>query len=223
MTGPTILQALPLAAAALRHRRSLAPPDPVAWVERRLGEHLWSKQAEIARSVAAHLRTAVQSCHGSGKSYTAARVAAWWLDSHTPGDAFVVSTAPTYSQVRAILWREIGRAHAKGHLIGRVNQSEWWIGDEIVGFGRKPSDYNHEAFQGIHAAAVLVLIDEACDFLKRTAERGGSVIFVGIKKQCQEQIKEQAERVGMPYVCNRWLGGLLTNYATLSKRIKRMH
>jgi small subunit ribosomal protein S2 len=68
-----------------------------------------------------------------------------------------------------------------------------------------------------------VLIDEACDFLKKSAERGGHVLFVGTKKQCQEQIKEQAERVGMPYVCNRWLGGLLTNFATLNKRIKRMH
>ena len=68
-----------------------------------------------------------------------------------------------------------------------------------------------------------VLIDEACDFLKKTAERGGSVLFVGTKKQCQETIQEQAERVGMPYVSNRWLGGLLTNFSTLSKRIKRMH
>jgi small subunit ribosomal protein S2 len=67
------------------------------------------------------------------------------------------------------------------------------------------------------------LLDEAYVFLKRTAERGGFVLFVGTKKQCQETIKEQAERVGMPYVSNRWLGGLLTNYNTLSKRIKRMH
>jgi len=68
-----------------------------------------------------------------------------------------------------------------------------------------------------------VLIDEACDFLKKTAERGGNVLFVGTKKQCQETIQEQASRVGMPYVSNRWLGGLLTNFATLNKRIKRMH
>ena len=68
-----------------------------------------------------------------------------------------------------------------------------------------------------------VLIDEAYAFLKKTSERGGGVLFVGTKKQCQETIKEQAERVGMPYVCNRWLGGLLTNFSTLSKRIKRMH
>ncbi len=67
------------------------------------------------------------------------------------------------------------------------------------------------------------LIDEAYSFLKRTSERGGSVLFVGTKKQCQEQIKQQSERVGMPYVSNRWLGGLLTNFSTLSKRIKRMH
>jgi len=68
-----------------------------------------------------------------------------------------------------------------------------------------------------------LLIDEAYAFLKKTAERGGGVLFVGTKKQTQETIKEQAERVGMPYVCNRWLGGLLTNFGTLSKRIKRMH
>jgi small subunit ribosomal protein S2 len=68
-----------------------------------------------------------------------------------------------------------------------------------------------------------VLIDEACDFLKKTAERGGNVLFVGTKKQCQESIEEQAARVGMPFVSNRWLGGLLTNFATLNKRIKRMH
>jgi hypothetical protein len=162
MSAPSVLAALPLAAAAIRLRRTSSWDDPVAWVERRLGEHLWSKQAQIARSVAAHRATAVQSCHGSGKSYTAARVAAWWLDTHKIGDAFVVSTAPTFAQVRAILWREIARAHAKGRLPGRVNQTEWWIGDQIVGFGRKPSDYDPDAFQGIHAAAVLVLIDEAC-------------------------------------------------------------
>jgi small subunit ribosomal protein S2 len=68
-----------------------------------------------------------------------------------------------------------------------------------------------------------ILIDEAYAFLKKTSERGGGVLFVGTKKQCQEVIKEQAERIGMPYVCNRWLGGLLTNFTTLSKRIKRMH
>ena len=68
-----------------------------------------------------------------------------------------------------------------------------------------------------------VLIDEAYSFLRNIASRNGSVLFVGTKKQCQETIKEEAEAVGQPYVATRWLGGLLTNYATLSKRIKRLH
>jgi hypothetical protein len=136
-------------------------PDPVAWVTRRLGEHLWSKQREILESVRDNRRTAVYSCHESGKSYTAARAVAWWIDSHAPGEAFVVTTAPTGAQVRAILWKEINRAHDRGHLSGRTNQTEWFVGNELVAFGRKPSDYDTEAFQGIHAQYVLVIIDEA--------------------------------------------------------------
>ena len=68
-----------------------------------------------------------------------------------------------------------------------------------------------------------VLIDEAYALVKNLTGRGGNVLFVGTKKQCQDAVKAEAERVGMPYVCNRWLGGLLTNFATLSKRIKRLH
>lgn len=106
---------------------------------------------------------------------TAARIAAHWLSCHRPGEAFVVSTAPTEPQVRAILWREIGRAHSRGKLLGRVTQKEWYmrVGDveELVAFGRKPSDYNPDAFQGIHAPAVLVIIDEACGVDE--AETGG--------------------------------------------------
>ena len=135
--------------------------DPVRWVAERLREHLWSKQAQIARSVVENRATAVQSCHGAGKSYTASRIAAWWLDTHEPGTAFVVSTAPSFPQVRAILWREIGRAHRRGSLIGAVNQTEWQIDGELVGMGRKPNDYDESAFQGIHARYVLVVIDEA--------------------------------------------------------------
>lgn len=135
--------------------------DPVGWVSSRLKEFMWSRQRVIAESVRDHRRTAVHSGHNVGKSWVASRLAAWWLDSHEPGTAFVVTTAPTGSQIRAILWRYIGRAHRKGKLRGRVNQTEWWIGDEIVAFGRKPADYNPEAFQGIHARYVLVILDEA--------------------------------------------------------------
>lgn len=136
--------------------------NPALWASEKLGEFFWSKQVEIAQSVVDHRRTAVKSCHDVGKSFSAARIAAWWLDTHPAGEAFVVTTAPTFPQVRAILWREIGRAHRKGKLPGRVNQTEWWLGEELVAFGRKPSDYDEAAFQGIHARYVLVILDEAC-------------------------------------------------------------
>lgn len=136
--------------------------DPTAWVKHRLDEHVWSKQAEIMTALQVHRRVAVRSCHGVGKSHIASRAAAWWLDVHPPGEAFVVTTAPTFPQVRAILWRYIRQAHRKGNLPGRVNQTEWHLDDELVGFGRKPSDHDESAFQGIHARRVLVIIDEAC-------------------------------------------------------------
>ena len=158
-----------LAAAklAIQRRRALLPTanrwqaDPVGWVHERLGETMWSAQRQIAESVRDNRRTTVHAAFDCGKSYTAARLALWWIDTHRPGEAFVVTTAPSYQQVRAILWREMNKAHAKGKLIGRMTQMEWWIGGEMVAFGRKPQDYVAEAFAGIHAANVLVVLDEA--------------------------------------------------------------
>jgi small subunit ribosomal protein S2 len=69
----------------------------------------------------------------------------------------------------------------------------------------------------------LELLEEAHDFARNIAERGGSVLFVGTKKQAQDAVSEQARRVGMPYVNHRWLGGLLTNWRTISERIERLH
>lgn len=68
----------------------------------------------------------------------------------------------------------------------------------------------------------LAYIDKAYDFVKETVSRGGSILFVGTKKQAQEQIAEQATRVNQPYVNQRWLGGLLTNFQTVSKRLAVM-
>lgn len=150
-----------------------AVPHPADWIRDRLGEHLWSKQDDICDSVFRNRRTAVRACFDVGKSFTASRLAAWWIECHPPGSAFVVSTAPTFPQVRAILWREIGKAHRKGKLAGRVNQTEWWMApdgahrrsprwdDAMVGFGRKPGNLDATAFQGIHERFVLVIIDEA--------------------------------------------------------------
>lgn len=146
--------------------------DPAAWARDKLGEHLWSKQVDIALSVRDHRLTAVQSSHGTGKSWVASRLTAWWLDTHPPGEARVVTTAPTGDQVKAILWSEINGAFAKAQargnpFLGRINETEWKLGKRLLAFGRKPSDYNPHAFQGIHAKYVLVLLDEACGINKQ--------------------------------------------------------
>ncbi len=135
--------------------------DPVGWARERLKQPPWSRQAEVMEAVRDYRRVAVQSGHGVGKSFLAAEVACHWLDTHPPGEAFVVTSAPTFPQVRAILWRYIRRMHAAGDLPGRVNQTEWLIDEELVAFGRKPSDYSEAAFQGLHAPYVLVILDEA--------------------------------------------------------------
>jgi small subunit ribosomal protein S2 len=68
----------------------------------------------------------------------------------------------------------------------------------------------------------LTYIDRAYEFVKDTVAHGGSVMFIGTKKQAQEAVAEQATRVGMPYVNQRWLGGMLTNFQTVFKRLQRL-
>lgn len=68
----------------------------------------------------------------------------------------------------------------------------------------------------------IVDIDRTYDFVKQTVAHGGTILFVGTKKQAQEAVREQAERVGMPYVNERWLGGMLTNFSTVAKRLQRL-
>jgi small subunit ribosomal protein S2 len=67
------------------------------------------------------------------------------------------------------------------------------------------------------------LLEDAREFAAEVSRRGGTVLFVGTKKQARDTIKETAEAADMPYVNNRWLGGLLTNYQTISQRIRRLH
>src|SRR5213082_4292468 len=69
----------------------------------------------------------------------------------------------------------------------------------------------------------LELLEEAAAFARNLAGRSGAVLFVGTKKQAQDAIEEHAKRVDMPYVNHRWLGGLLTNWRTISERIERLH
>jgi small subunit ribosomal protein S2 len=67
------------------------------------------------------------------------------------------------------------------------------------------------------------LLEQAYEFSRNIADRGGAILFVGTKKQAQDAVREHATRVGMPYVNHRWLGGLLTNWRTISERIALLH
>ena len=104
--------------------------------------------------------------------------------------------------------------------------------DSGVHFGHQTRRWNPKVKRfiltersGIHIIDLqqsLAYIDKAYDFVKETVAHGGTVLFVGTKKQAQEVIAEQAQRVGQPYVNERWLGGLLTNFQTIAKRLARM-
>jgi small subunit ribosomal protein S2 len=86
--------------------------------------------------------------------------------------------------------------------------------------------YIHGERDGIHVIDLLqteALLAEAQAFATELAGRGGKILFVGTKKQARDSIEEWAEKSGMPYVSRRWLGGLLTNFNTISKRINRLH
>jgi small subunit ribosomal protein S2 len=80
--------------------------------------------------------------------------------------------------------------------------------------------------EGIHVIDLQktqTLLERARDFSAQVARDGGTILFVGTKKQASDSVKEWADRCGMPYVNQRWLGGLLTNFETISKRIDRLH
>lgn len=149
--------------------------DPVAWAKRRCGVHLWSIQQEIARSVAANKYTVVRSANGLGKSFLAALLCGWWIDTHPVGDTKIVTTAPSSDQVHGILWEEIRGLHAAAGLPGKVQLTDkWLINDRLVAQGRKPPDYNQTALLGTHARYVLVILDESCgipEWIWTTIER----------------------------------------------------
>jgi hypothetical protein len=153
-------------AAADVFTRAWFPKGPAEWAADH-GIHLWSAQRHIAASVAANKRTTVRAAHAVGKSFTAAVLAAWWVDTHP--DSMVITTAPSYTQVHGILWEEIRDLHGKLNLPGAaLATDEWKIGGRQVGIGRKPpdnakgSDFDPATFQGYHRrGGVLVILDEA--------------------------------------------------------------
>lgn len=105
----------------------------------------------------------VRSGHSTGKTGLAARLACWWIDTHPPGEAIVITTAPTFAQVSTIFWQEMRRVHSAGALGGTITGDNKWTTDDrtLVALGRRPADWSPSSFQGYHKKYVLAIIDEA--------------------------------------------------------------
>lgn len=137
--------------------------NPADWAKEKANVELWSKQREICTAIMENEKVAVRAGHGVGKSLCAAVIADWWIDTHPVGETFVISTAPSTSQVHAVLWAEMAKVHERAKLAGEIQLSDnWVIGRTLVAQGRKPAEHNKHVFQGTHRKYLLAIIDEAC-------------------------------------------------------------
>lgn len=164
---PNILAASLLRAQehyARRVKQQIYRENPVLWAQERLGLSMWSKQAEIAMAIVANNRVAVKSSHSIGKSFLAAILVLWWIDTHIGEDVYVLTTAPTGSAVTGIVWEYVRKLHRGNNFIGTITEQAQWKDDnrDIIGWGTKPAENNNAAFSGRHYKYTLVLIDEAC-------------------------------------------------------------
>lgn len=131
--------------------------DPIAFAEKILGHDTWDTQRRILRSVATNPRTAVKACHASSKTFTAAEATLWWISAHK--DGVVVTTAPTWGQVKNVLWPEIHKA-ASGAKVDypEPNQTELRMGPGRYAMGLSTNEGIR--FQGFHGK-MLIVMDEA--------------------------------------------------------------
>src|SRR5215218_9839818 len=123
------------------------------------------------------------------------------------------------------------RSKGSAHMATEVGIKE--LLEAGVHFGHQTRRWNpkmrrfiHGERSGIYIIDLLQtqrLLGQAQEFATELARRGGTILFVGTKKQARDAVKEVAESAGMPYVNNRWLGGLLTNFQTINQRIRRLH
>src|SRR6266404_5024599 len=131
--------------------------DPTLFAEAMLGHQVWSRQNDILQSVAKHSRTAVKACHASGKTFTAAAAALWWI-AHRP-NGIVVTTAPTWGQVERVIWGEIRRLAYEGKIrFPKPSATALHIEPNRYAIGLSTNDGLR--FQGYHGD-VLIIIDEA--------------------------------------------------------------
>ena len=135
------------------------PHSPVAFAREVLGVELWHKQVEALTALTEHRRVAVKSGNGLGKGFCAAVAVLWFI--HTRPDAIVLTTAPTFRQVRHILWRQIRRLYgpAAETLGGRMLDTRWELPDGRYAMGLSAD--GADQFQGFHSPNVFIVVDEA--------------------------------------------------------------
>ena len=133
------------------------PPEMFA--DKILGVTLWSKQKEVLNALAVNRRVAVKSGNGLGKGFCAAVAVLWFLHNHDP--AIVLSTAPTFRQVRHVLWRQIRRLYrpAADTLGGKMLDTRWELADDRYAMGLSAD--TADQFQGFHSDNMLIVVDEA--------------------------------------------------------------
>ena len=136
-----------------------AIPTPPEFARQVLGVNLWAKQAEALAALAQHRRVAVKSGNGLGKGFSAAIAVLWFLHCHDP--AIVLSTAPTFRQVRHILWRQIHSLHrrAADTLGGKLLDTRWELAQDRYAMGLSAD--TADQFQGFHSPNMLIIVDEA--------------------------------------------------------------
>ena len=138
-----------------------APPlSPVAFARDVLNVRLWVKQEEVLTALTEHRRVAVKAGNGLGKGFCAAVAVLWFIHTHQDA-AVALSTAPTFRQVRHILWRQIHRLYrpAAKTLGGTMLDTRWELSDERYALGLSAD--SAEQFQGFHNPNILIVVDEA--------------------------------------------------------------
>lgn len=133
--------------------------EPEWYLREVLGERAWWKQVEIVRSVLHRRRTAVAGCVGSSKTRAAAQAIHAFMDAYQPAEVY--TTAPTFRQVKKVLWKEIRKIHKKSKLPrgGKLLDTEWKIDDDWFAIGFSPKD--PDSVHGAHAVNILIVLDEA--------------------------------------------------------------
>ena len=133
--------------------------SPVEFAGEVLGVELWAKQRELLSALPDHHRVAVKSGNGLGKGFGAAVAVLWYLYTHDP--AIVLSTAPTFRQVRYILWRQIHNLYRRAPqaLGGKLLDTRWDLDDDRYALGLSAD--GPDQFQGFHSPNMLIVVDEA--------------------------------------------------------------